>query len=121
MGASGAGCGSRGVWAFGSGPDGNIAGCEIDNRGHNEKRRYAAWALFEQDLVLALDHLKPTDAAPDIDTGALCLLRVRVNFETGLNDGELRRGDRELDESPHLFYFLLFDVQQRIEVFHLTS
>src|SRR5437763_16723524 len=109
MGARGAGSGSSGVWALGSRPDGNIAGCEIYNRGRDEKGRYAARALFEQDLVLALDHFKPADSASDIDAGAIRLLRVYL--ETGLAHGELSRRYGELDESTHLLYFFLFDVE----------
>ena len=54
-------------------------------------------------------NLKPADSASDIDAGAIRLLRVYL--ETGLAHGELSRRYGELDESTHLLYFFLFDVE----------
>ena len=47
--------------------DGDISGGEINDRRRNKERRYAAAALLEQVLVLALDDLEPADAAADIN------------------------------------------------------
>ena len=67
------GAGRRGgrIRTLRAGADGNVARRQIDDGRRNEKRRDAAGAFFEQDLVLALDHFESADAAADVDAGAL--------------------------------------------------
>ena len=98
--------------------DGNVTRCQVNNGGRDEKRRDAPRALFQQDLVFALDHLEPADAAADIH--AHLFADVRGHLEAGIGEGEIRRRDGELDEPPHLLDLFFFDIGGRIEAFHLA-
>src|SRR5690349_10413925 len=107
------------IRAFRAGPDRYITGCEVDDRGRNEKWRYAARSFFQQRLMLALDHFKSADAASDIY--ARSLSDVRRNPQARLSHRKIGGGDGELYEAPHLLDLFFLDVPLRIEVLNLTS
>src|SRR5256885_2288843 len=69
--AAGASRRGGGIRPFGSSPDGDAAGCQVDNGRGNEKWGDASGAFFEQVFVFPLDHLESADAAADIDARAL--------------------------------------------------
>ena len=75
-------------------------------------------SVFQQRLVLALDHLEPADAAADIDADFLGDLRRHL--QSGILQGEIRRRDGELDKPPHLLDFFLLDILARIEILDLS-
>ena len=73
--------------------------------------------VFEQRLVLALDHFESADAAADVDADALGVFGVHLQARTA--PARIRRRDGELDEAAHLLDFFFFDVAGWIEA--LTS
>src|SRR5260370_12634112 len=118
MGAGGAGGGSRGVRTPRSGPDRDITRREIDDRRRDEKGRNAAGPLFEQNAILPLDDLESTNAASDVDTGAVG--DFRVDLQTRLRHREIGGRDRKLDEAAHFLDVFPLDEVCRIEALHFS-
>ena len=118
VGAGGArGRGGR-IRPLGSALDRHVAGGQIDDGRRNEKGRNAARSVFQQGLVLALDHFESADPAADVDADFLG--DFRRHLQAGILQGEIRRRNGELDETPHLLDFFLLDITARIETFDLS-
>ena len=94
-------------------PDGDLARCEVDDGRRDEERRDTPRAAFEKFLVFALDGLESADAGGNVDADAIGPLTRHL--ESRIVDGELRGGERVLDEDVHLLDVFLVDELQRIE------
>ncbi len=97
----------------GAEPDRHLPGREIDDGRGNEEGRDAARPPFEQLAVFALDGAEPADARRDVHADVVGV--GGGNRKPSVADGEVRRGDRELNEDVHLLDVFLFEELQRVE------
>src|SRR4051794_28543218 len=68
--------------------------------------------------MLALDHLEAADTAAHINPDLFG--DIRCHLEARAGKGEVRRGNRELDEAPHLLNLFFLDVVAGLEALHLA-
>ena len=68
--------------------------------------------------MLALDDVEPTNAGPDVNAYARGVLRRHLQGRH--LHRFIRRGQREVDEAPHLLKFLLLDEVEGVEVLNLS-
>ena len=75
--------------------------------------------MLQQRFVLALDDFESTDAAADVHSHPFVVFGGHL--QAGTDNGEVRRRDGELDESPHLLDVLLLDILKRIETLDFSG
>src|SRR5262245_10279800 len=109
--------GGRGgrVRSFSLAIDRNVSRREIDDRGRNEKGRYAAGAAFHHLRVLGLEDAEPPDAAAD--EYAHVFGQVVGALQAGVVERLLGGGGREVAEIVHPPQIFLLDEFRRVEVF----
>ena len=92
----------------------DLAGREIHNRGDDEERRHAIRPALEQHAMLALDHLKSANTAPNRHAHPRRVLRPDLKTTRGNRHGG--PSHRELNEPAAFLDVLRVEPIHRVEV-----